>query len=172
MSPNDHTNESNLWLPPRRLRQYIRARLLGAGLFLVIFVIWLLLQWPIAAMRYLALALMVVTVLVTWASIAGDLRRARGRQVSFADGRLTITRPDATIDLPLADIAHAAWRETAGGGELAFCGSDGRVLASLDDNFLADQAEARAFLHWLRQRMEVKFEVRWEQQLSWSGEYP
>jgi hypothetical protein len=160
--PNESTNESALWLPPRRLRQYTRARLVGAALFLAIFAMWLVLQWSSATMRCVAIVLMLVTILVTWASISRDHRRARGRQVRCERDRLTITRPDATSVLLLGDVDHAVWREVDSGFELAFCDSAGRSLACLDEHYLGDQAEARAFLHWLRQRTQIRFDVKWD----------
>ena len=179
IQPAPATDERHLWLPPGRLRQYVRARLLGAIGMAAIFTLWLVLQWSNPVMRYASMALIGVTAWITWVSIAGDIRRNRSRQVEVvhvpapggaATGEcaspiepcLRVTTPAVVSQFPIADVKDAQWREdTDAAAGLWFYDVNGKPLAHLDLNYIGDQDEARSFLRWLRQRAEVRFEVRW-----------
>ncbi len=179
IQPAPAADERHLWLPPGRLRQYVRARLLGAVGMAAIFAFWLVLQWSNPTMRYGSMALIGLTAWITWVSIAGDIRRGRRRQVEVvteplqggvATGEcanpvapcLRITTPAGVSQFRIADVKDAQWREdTDAAAGLWFYDVNGKPLAHLDLNYIGDQDEARSFLRWLRQRVEVGFEVRW-----------
>ena len=172
-------NERHLWLPPTRLRQYVRARLLGAIGMAAIFTFWLVLQWSNPAMRYASMALIGVTAWITWVSIAGDVRRSRSRQVevvcdlaacglarddanSHETKSLHITSPTGDARFHIADVKDAQWREdTDAAAGLWLYDVSGKSLAHLDLNYIGDQDEARLFLRWPRQRADLTFDVRW-----------
>ncbi len=171
--PTSSNPEHNLWLPPTRLRRYQLNKAIGGALVTAIFVGWLILQWSNPVMRVLACVLIATTAWVVIASIIDDRARARGRQIAINATTLRVTTPDApdnpdapnvSLDIRLADITQAHWREDDQPGLWLF-GRDDRVLAHLDTNFLADQAETRAFLGWARQHADLPFEVRWPQTL-------
>jgi hypothetical protein len=162
----------HLWLPPRLIRRYQWAKALGGVVFASIFAGWMVIEWSSPVMRVLAGALIVVTLWVTVASVVIDAARARGRQVAVGDGRLDVTTPPAPgsaagscASVTLADVAYAQWRQDGdegdGGPGLWFIGRDGRPLGGLDTVFLRDEAEARAFVGWLREHWDVALEVRW-----------
>ncbi|MEX2215553.1 MAG: hypothetical protein WD768_15585 [Phycisphaeraceae bacterium] len=160
-------DERHLWMPPRRLRDYARARVLGAVLFSLIFVGWLIIQWSNPVMRYGSIALILITAWVTAASILNDVRRARARQVALIatePAMLEITTPQGTSRVGLETIVRAVWREhSMEEMGLWLYGSEGAVLSRLDGDTIVDQAEARVFLRWLRERAAVNFEVSWPQ---------
>jgi len=150
-----------LWLPPGRMRQYAIARATGGLLFAAIFAGWMVLQWSSITMRIIAASLIALTAWVTASSIASDARRMRGRQVECLNDELIITLPEGESRLRLDVIAAATWNETADEFGLSFYDSNENRLARLDENIIADEAEARAFLRWLRTHVETKFEVKW-----------
>ena len=158
-------DERHLWMPPRRLRDYARARVLGAVLFSLIFVGWMIIQWSSPVMRYGSMVLIGITAWVTAVSVLGDLRRARARQVAVNTtdpATLEITTPQGTTRVALKDVASAAWREsTMEETGLWLYDGDGKLLAQIDGDTIVDQAEARVFLRWLRERVTVPFEVKW-----------
>lgn len=155
--------QPTLWLPPHRLRQYQFAKLVGGALVALIFVGWLWIQWSNPWMRALSGTLIVVTVWIVAVSIRNDHQRSVGRQIAVAARTLTLTTPkngEQTIDL--VDISRAQWRDD----ELDQAGlwlldQQDRALAHLDVDFLAEEAEARVFLAWLRRETNVSFDVCW-----------
>lgn len=159
--PSPHA-EADLWLPPRRMRRYQLAKLGGAAVVSLIFTGWLVLQWSSPVMRVVAGSLLLLTLWITFRSIVVDAARARGRQLRLDNQRLTITRPDGSTVVPVADIASATWdEETTATMGLWLYNAQGQPLAHLDSDFLADQAEARAFLSWARRHANLNFPVRW-----------
>jgi hypothetical protein len=144
------------------MRRYQLAKLVGGALILIIFAGWLVLQWSNLAMRVFAIVLMLVTLYVMCVSILGDRVRSRGRQIAIEHGTLRVTTPEATAAVLLSEIALAEWREEpveqAG---LHLLDPRGRGLAHIDTALLADEAEARAFLGWLRDRAGVTLKTRW-----------
>jgi len=150
-----------LWLPPGRMRQYAIARATGGVLFAAIFAGWMVIQWSSITMRIIAMSLIALTAWVTATSIATDAKRMRGRQVECLGDALLITAPDSEVNVRIDAIAHAAWSEEADGCGLAFYDRNETRLARLDENIIADEAEARAFLRWLRTHVETNFEVKW-----------
>jgi hypothetical protein len=157
-SPEEH----NLWLPPRHLRRYQRAKLLGGTLVVAIFAGWLYLQWSNLAMRLVAIALILATAWVVLSSMLADANRARGRQIAVEGDKLRVTRPEGETLVTLADAASAEWRdEPIGRAGLWLLDARGQSLAHLDAALLADQAEARVFLGWLRDRTGITLPTRW-----------
>ena len=155
-------DESGLWLPPRRMATYHRARALGGALFALIFAGWLWLQWTNVPMRYLAIGLLLVTAWVTMTSITRDRARQAQRQLAVERNALRITTAEGETRVGLADIARARWSDgPAPQAGLWLLGPDDRALAHLDLNFFADESEARAFLGWARRRTTLPFEVHW-----------
>ncbi len=152
--------EQNLWLPPARLRRYEWNKVIGGLLACTIFAGWLVLQWSNPVMRLVSLLLITVTAWVVVSSIRDDRRHSHGRQIALTHDILSITMPDATTPVRLADVALAQWRDDDQPG-LWFYGTDNRVLAHLDTDFLADQEQARRFLRWARQLTPLPFDVRW-----------
>lgn len=153
-------DESCLWLPPHRIARYQWSKVIGGLVVCLIFSGWLVLQWSNPVMRWLAGGLIAVTVWVVGASIAADLRRGRGRQVAIVGGQVIVTTPGGTTSTCLAHVADAQWRDQNQPGLWLF-DAQGQVLARLDTDLLADQAEARSFLRWARQRADLPFQVRW-----------
>lgn len=151
-----------LWLPPARMRQYAIARIVGGLLFAAIFAGWMVIQWSNVTMRFASAALIVLTAWVTVSSILSDARRMRGRQVEWDGDAMLVTTPDSFKRVRLAEITHATWRETTADYGLTFYDQYNTPLARLDENIIADEAEARTFLRWLRNQTETKFEVRWK----------
>jgi small-conductance mechanosensitive channel len=155
-------DERNLWLPPRGMRRYQLAKALGGALVLLIFVGWLFIQWSNLAMRLLATALILITLYVVIVSIAGDRRRALGRQISIDGQVLNITTPEGTASVLLPDVAIAEWRdEPAAEAGLQLLSQAGQRLVRIDAAFLTDEAEARAFLGWLRDRSGITLKTKW-----------
>jgi hypothetical protein len=164
---------ASLWMPPQRLRRYQAAKLVGALLFILIFAGWLALQWSNPAMRWLTVALIGITAWVTVASVVSDLRRSAGRQVAMlgAGGSgefgwmLRVTSPAGEVQLKMADVVIARWREDEEASlGLWFFDDRGSVMAHLDGHFLADQDEARALIAWLRRQIpsgSLPFPVQW-----------
>lgn len=156
-------DERNLWLPPRGLRRYQLAKALGGALVLLIFAGWLFIQWSNLAMRWLAIALILITLYVVIVSITGDRRRARGRQISIEGQALNVTTPEGTASVPLPEVAMAEWSdqppEDAG---LRLLGPAGQRLVRVDHAFLADETEARAFVGWVRDRTGITLRTRWQ----------
>ena len=150
-----------LWLPPGRMRQYAIARATGGVLFAAIFAGWMVLQWSNITMRIIAASLIALTAWVTVNSIATDARRMRGRQVECLGDALLITTPNGEVNVRLDAITHATWSEEADGCGLAFYDRNESQMARIDENIIADEPEARAFLRWLRTHVETKFEVKW-----------
>ncbi len=150
-----------VWLPAHRMRQYQRAKLIGAALFALIFAGWLYLQWSNPPLRWFTLALLALTGWVTFRSVREDARRTRGRRLAVVDDALLITIDDLTQRLPLS-AARLVWREdhdtTLG---LWFYDAQGQTLAHLDGEFFAEQAEARMFMGWLRRHTTLPLVVQW-----------
>jgi len=160
--PDLADDDGSLWLSPRRLRKYQWAKVVGATLMSAIFIGWLIIQWSNPAMRFLAIGLILVTAFVVFTSVMDDVSRSHGRQLRIDADAITITTPESQTHVRLADIARGEWREdaldTAG---LWLFDHNNRQLAHLDLNFVGDQDEARAFLHWARQRADLNFNVIW-----------
>jgi hypothetical protein len=150
--------ESRLWLPPARLRRYMLMKCLAAAGFAAIFLGWMLLQWFNPLLRGIAAALALATVWITVRSSLAERRRAAGRQVELLDAALRITTPGRETCLPLAELDHGQWSDDAG---LSLHDRDGRPLGLIDTGCIADESEARAFLHWLRDRAGISLRVRW-----------
>lgn len=160
--PNATHDEASLWLPPRRLVRYQFAKVGGALIAAGIFAGWLVIQWSNWSMRLLAGALLVMTAWITFSSIVGDLVRSRGRQLAVVDAALRITTPSGETLVPAARVAWAQWRnDTEATMGLWLFDAGGAVLAHLDAGFIATDEEARAFLHWVRQRTAFTSDVRW-----------
>ena len=158
-------DESCQWLPPQRLRRYQWHKAVTASLMVIIFAGWLTIQWSNPVARYVSIVLLVVTLWVMWRSMVMDDRQSRGRQVTIVDGMIEIATPDGRTQIRLGDISEARWfdpweypRERAG---LWLYDDSRQPLAYLDTGFLADQAQARAFLGWARWRADVNFDVSW-----------
>lgn len=158
--PTHTTDESRLWLPPRQIRRYQRNKVFGGLIITVIFAGWLVLQWSNVVMRWVAMGLIATTLWVVIESILDDLRRGHGRQIEIVDGKLLITDADKVATVSLAEVATATWYDESTPGLYLYDGQ-GQTLAHLDGYFLADQAEARCFLGWSRQRAELPFKVQW-----------
>lgn len=158
--PTHSTDESKLWLPPRQIRRYQRNKIIGGLIITVIFAGWLVLQWSNVVMRLVALGLIATTLWVVIESILDDLRRGHGRQIEIVGGRLLITDADKVTTVSFADVAAATWHDESMPGLYLYDGQ-GQTLAHLDSHFLADQAEARCFLGWSRQRAQLPFKVQW-----------
>ena len=156
------TTETQFWLPPRKMLQYTRVRIIGGLLFGTIFAGWMVLQWSNPVMRFIAGGLILITAWVTVASVLTDRRRARGRQIAVEPGALDIVTPTEHKRVHLADVHHAAWREDSKTDSgLWLYDRAGNVLAHLDTAFLTDQAEARSFLGWARRHTDLPFKVQW-----------
>jgi len=159
--------ERDLWLPPRRMRRYQIAKILTGLLIVAIFCGWLYLQWWQDPTARIAIGgLVVLTAFITARSIIGDVRRARGRQLSLTTSsgaaELIVLTPQGQSRFALADIDHGRWRcETVSEFGLWLYDRQGGVLAHLDEGFVADETEARMLLGWMRQRAELTFTVRW-----------
>lgn len=154
--------ESSLWLPPKRMRQYAIARMVGGLLFAAIFAGWMAIQWSNVVMRFTGGALIVLTAWVTATSIVTDARRMRGRQVECDGESLTVTTPDSASPVPLNAIGGCKWSEAPDAYGLSFYDHNNKLMAHLDENIIADEAEARAFLRWLRTRTAATIEVIWK----------
>ncbi len=154
--------EANLFLPPGRLRRYQLSKLAGAAVVGGIFIGWLILQWHHLPMRLAAIGLLAVTVYVTVKSMVSDYLRARGRQVALEGGELVITRQGKSSRVKLQSIAEIHWRE-ADSSELGLWLMDaqGQPLEHLEEAFVQDQREARAFLGWLRRVTGMNWPTRW-----------
>lgn len=153
---------THLWLPPERMRRYQWVKVVGGVLIGVIFAGWLFIQWSNAVMRIVAAGLLLVTVWVIAGSIWDDVVRSRGRQVSLEGDTLVIQADGQVQRVDLSEIGHAEWSEDrAEESGLLLFDRAGRPLALLDSYLLADQAEARAFVHWVRERVPFDFEIRW-----------
>ncbi len=152
--------EKDLWLPPRQMRRYQRNKIIVGLLVSAIFVGWLTLQWSSPIMRLVSAGLVAVTLWTMIQSTANDRRRTNGRQVKVSDGQWVVTTPDQVVQLRLADVAMARWRDDDDPG-LWLYDAAGQLLVHLDTDFLADQAEARNFLGWVRRQSEIPFDVEW-----------
>ncbi len=157
-TPDARCRELRLWLPPARLRRYALMKHLAAAGFAAIFLGWMLLQWSNPIMRCGAAALGLATVWITVRSSLAERGRTAGRQVELIDRTLRITMPDSNVRLRLADVAHGRWRDDAG---LSLHDRDGRLLGLIDTGCIADETEARTFLHWLRDRAGISLRVHW-----------
>ena len=159
-----HVDERNLWLPPVHLRRYRAVKVGSALLLAAIFIFWLAAGWRSPWVRCLSFGLLVLTAWITIRSIRSDAERARSRQLEIRGDLLCGTRPAGAFQFNFAEIALAQWREsTAEELGLWLLSRDGGVLLHLDSGFFGDQAEARAFLRWARNRTRLLFEVRWPQ---------
>lgn len=158
----DGAAESNLYLPPGRLRRYQISKLVGAIIVIGIFTGWLVLRWYHLPMRLLTLTLLAVTVYITVKSTVVDYLRARGRQLAIEDDHLVIQRRGERQTFALDDLVEIQWREERS-DELGlwFVGRNDEALAHLEEGFVQDQREARALLGWLRRRTGRNWPVRW-----------
>lgn len=157
MTAND---ESNLWLPPRRMRQYEIAKA-ATGLIAIFILAWLTAQWS-GVMQWMGIALIIITAWVTIGSIITDIRHARGRQVGVEGGTLRITDGQDVNEVPLCDISRAQWRDDdAAETGLFLYGEGNEELGRLNTHFLADETEARTFIGWLRGRAGITLHVDW-----------
>lgn len=153
-----------VWLPPERMRRYEWAKVIGAILVMTIFAGWLLIQWSNPFMRLLAMALLLMTAWITGKSILIDILRMRGRRLAVcpAENLLHVTQPQGATAVRLAEVAQGQWRDqTQEATGLWLLDNQGQTLVHLDSAFLADEAEARTFLNWLRQHTAAGFDVRW-----------
>lgn len=152
--------EKLVWQPVERIRRYQWMKIV-VGCFLVgIFGLWLVVQWSNPLMRGVSLILMATTAWVVFASIRDDLARNWGRQVSVGDGRLWIQADGRQVEVVFERVVLGRWREDDQPG-LWFYDEGDVPIGHMDNEFLADQDEARAFLRWLRRGAGVRFEVRW-----------
>ena len=156
------SNESDLWLPPIRLRRYQRHKMLGGLLIAAIFTGWMINHWSNPWMRRLCLLLFATTAWVVIKSHWADRRRAQDRQLAVDAEGLSIWTSKGKTHIRFQDIAAAQWREepTEDVG-LWLYDHDNQVLAHLDAVFFADQAETRSFLQWARERAPIDFPVHW-----------
>jgi len=158
-------SEEVRWLPPERMARYQAAKIIGSLFFIAIFAGWLYIQWSNPTMRLFAIALLTLTAWLTIKSIIADALRSRGRVITVTRDALRVTQPGNDVEVRLADVSHGEWREeTEDDFGLALVSPDGRRLARLDHVFLADQAEARMFLNWLRKHSGATFDVRWPEE--------
>jgi hypothetical protein len=158
------SDERNLWLPPRGMRRYQVAKAVGGTLILLIFAGWLFIQWSNLAMRLLAITLMLITLYVVLVSILTDRHRSRGRQIAIEGDVLTITSPQSSATVRLGEIASAEWREEPDeDAGLHLLNGAGQPLVRIDTDFLADEAEARTFLGWVRDRSGATLKAQWTQ---------
>lgn len=155
-----HSDERNLWMPPRQMRRYQLHKAMGGLLILSIFMGWLVLMWSNPLMRVMVIVLIGLTLWVVVGSLFDDLRRSQGRQIEIINRQLTVTQPDGVTHVRLSDVAEAQWYDDEEPG-LRFRNRTGELLVHLDTDFLTDQAEARSFLHWARQRTDLPFKVKW-----------
>ena len=137
------------------------AKAVCGGLFVVTFLGAMIRYSPGSLWRWLAGAGLAVTVWVTVASCLIDRRRTQGRQIRLDCRKLWVTTPDSQSPVLLADVARADWRGGAGPPGLCLYNADGKLLVDLDGAFLANEAEARAFLAWMRARVAIGFKVNW-----------
>jgi len=160
--PHVHHPPSPLavWLSPERLRQYQWNKAIGGLLISMIFAGWLVLQWSNPVMRLLAATLIAMTLWIVTHSILEDLKRHRGRRIAIADGVLSITTPEGHTEVRLAEVSHAQWQDDPQ-PSLGFYNHRQQKMAGLDEAFLSDQAEARAFLEWARNQADLSFQVCW-----------
>lgn len=161
-SKSQPVDQARLWLPPSKLRRYQWVKAIGGALVAMIFVGWLYIQWSNHVMRWFVIALLAITIWVVWVSVISDHFRAQGRQIALEDGLMTITAGHDATCVRLADVDYACWREdNEEQWGLWFFDAAGNTIAHLDAVFLRDQAEARAFLTWLRGGHRRRLEVRW-----------
>ena len=155
-------DECNLWLPPRRLRSYICAKIAVSLIVGIIFVGWLWIQWSNPVMRIVAIALLIVTAWVLVGSILDDITRSRGRQLAIDGDDVLVKLPTGETRFRQSHLHHAHWRsddvESLG---LWFFDADNQTLAHLDDGFAGDEAEARALVDWLRKHTQLQLPVQW-----------
>lgn len=157
-TPGARCRELCLWLPPTRLRRYVLMKHLAAAGFAAIFLGWMLLHWPNPIMRCGAAVLGLATVWIAVRSSLVERDRAAGRQVELIENMLRITMPDGDTHVTLAEMHHGRWRDDAG---LSLHDHHGRLLGLIDTGCIADENEARTFLHWLRDRAGISLRVRW-----------
>ena len=169
--PGPRTDDNDLWLPPRGLRRYAGFQMFGGLLLCAIFVGWIVQGRSHLAVRAVWGTLAAATVWTVARTVARDRRRQRGRQLAARAEGLAITSPERVLFLPWSDIARGRWQSgpTAAAG-LWLYDERGDVLARLDPAFLADEAEARAFLRWARARAPLDFPVRWSQVAGTDGD--
>lgn len=130
---------------------------------------WMILQWSSPLARTAIASLILVTTWVVVSSVLSDARRMRGRELSLKPTvndphhlTLHITQPGDSQTLDLSQVSTAQWRDdTADDTGLWFYDDHNNPLAHLNNDFLADQAEARLFLRWLRTSSTTNFPVRW-----------
>ncbi|MEX0774802.1 MAG: hypothetical protein WD042_03705 [Phycisphaeraceae bacterium] len=158
----DDPGEDRLWLPPRRLRRYTWAKIVTSTIIAATFVGWMWLQWSSPMMRLAAPLLLVITCWVLVRSIAEDYKRARGRQIAVEGDTLEVTDAEQTCGIAMSRIAKGQWLDDpADRRGLHLLDAEGKPLVHLNEAFLADEAEARAFLGWLRQQSQARFDVQW-----------
>lgn len=151
--------DSGLWLPPRGLLRYQQFKGLGGCLFAATFLLWAVLPWSHRAVSAAAAVLAMITFWVTITSLVRDRRRAHGRQLEVNADGMHLTTPAAATRVHWSDVQSARWRDGHG---LCLYGTSGQPLAHIDLGFLADAAEARAFLGWARRHATLSFPVVWD----------
>lgn len=153
-------SEQSLWMPPNRLYRYQGYKLVGGLMMSGIFFGWLILQGSNPVMWWLCVTLIATTLWVVLASIITDTHRARDRQIRIVDSVMRVTTTQGAVQVHLDDVAWALWRDGVNPG-LWLHNHEGRPMIHLDLDCLANQAEARVFLNWARQRADLHFEVYW-----------
>jgi len=144
------------------MRRYQQVKAGGGLLFALLFAGWLFLQGSNPVMRWIIAGLLVLTLLITFASILEDRRRVRGRQLLAEPGRWMLERDGTRTVIDLRQVAEARWRhdETAHLG-LWLHDARGRPIARIDPGLVGDEEEARRFLGWARGVSGLPFPVRW-----------
>ena len=153
-------SERDLWMPLAKLYRYQGFKLIGSLMMSGIFLGWLVLQGSNPVMWWLCVGLIAVTLWVVLTSMVHDARRARDRQVWVIDAVMGVTTPRGAVQICLDEVAWAQWRDEVDPG-LWLYNREGQPLMHLDLDCLADQAEARMFLNWARQRTDLSFKVYW-----------
>lgn len=158
-----------VWLPRDRMVRYQWGKIATGTLMGMTFAGWLVLQWSSVPARLAIGGLLILTVWVVASSVLSDARRMRGRSISLRPGAadpgsllLEITQPSGRLAIDLSEVAAGAWCDDPENRPgLSLYSRHDEPLASLDYDFLADEAEARLFLRWLRTHSDTNFPVRW-----------
>ncbi len=154
--------ESSLWFPPKAMLRYGIAKLIAGAMFTLLFA-WLAFQWGITGtIGFTAIVFACFTPVITVTSIIADGNRMLRRQVEWTGEELVVTTPEGKTHLRVNEIGRAAWHAAADGFGLTFYDREGFVIVRLDPVFLADEADARVFLRWLRTKTQTPFEVIWK----------
>ncbi len=150
-----------LWMPPSRIRRYQYIKIAAGVGIIAVFAGWMVNMQGRPAMWWLSAALILATLWTVGRSLLLDFRR-RGRQLAVAEEGLVLSGPDGTRQVRFADVTEARWRnDREQDVGLWLYGADGRVIAHLDQGLLADEAEARAFVRWIRAHRSFDFNIEW-----------